>query len=822
MFQTGDSSRHVPGTPDPCAVCGEAAAFRCSSCKAVRYCSRKCQGQHWKAHKLECRRLEDDVQRTGTAPVGTSSTGRQQTGERAQEEEGPAVLDVPNARRRVLGIRALAEAHRRDADAEQQRGASGGGLGTAPAARGAPCGAPLPPSAPRAAGTGSVFRLNFDRTPRGPVMPAQEGVAAAAAATTAEAEAAPAPPRDKGWYSEWGWLPPEMLQLAMARMGGPELAAISGVCTAWRAASAQTSLWRALLVSEGLQPAGGGGAEAGNVRSAVGLRGLRNMRSRSMQGAAATLKAQYGVWYGLQSAWKEGRYASHTVRVHSHNVECLRLVDDSPWGALLLSASWDGSLAVFKRPECTRMHHYSGHTGWITGMDVQHGWKADGSGLLVITGGTDSRLAAWDLEAPGDEPLVEMFHALGGVTCCAFVAGAQAQGSLHRAMDRISSSLDPLPSTSSCEGETGRTRGSAGIAASGSDDGLGRVWDCANGSCLAVLSGHGGVLWGLRPLGGPRCTLVTSSRDGTARLWVLAGEDGGRLPLPAAEGGFVGLMPVAMCEGHSSAVLALDAPPPPCNGQLAPLFVTGSADGTCRVWSSTSGSCTAVLTGHSHGILAVKLASFRGLGASSQQAGGAQMGAAGKGEEGGDAVAPWHLVSGSHDHSIRVWDVRSGECLAVLSNHRNPVVALATFGNVLVSLAPGEGVLAYVYDSKSHRQQALRPGGAAGVATAREDGATNGSGRARRGALGRLRSAVAESRGGGGSDGFTVALSLLEGGALSFQAAVALDVSALALGSRTGEVLLLDYGDAKRRRRHGRGAMGAPTGRPPSGRRRNG
>lgn len=65
----------------------------------------QCQGQHWKAHKLECRRLEDDVQRTGTAPVGTSSTGRQQTGERAQEEEGPAVLDVPNARRRVLGIR---------------------------------------------------------------------------------------------------------------------------------------------------------------------------------------------------------------------------------------------------------------------------------------------------------------------------------------------------------------------------------------------------------------------------------------------------------------------------------------------------------------------------------------------------------------------------------------------------------------------------------------------------------------------------------------------------------------------------------------------
>ena len=38
-----------------CAVCGTAGATKCCGrCKAVVYCSRKCQRSHWKAHKKEC------------------------------------------------------------------------------------------------------------------------------------------------------------------------------------------------------------------------------------------------------------------------------------------------------------------------------------------------------------------------------------------------------------------------------------------------------------------------------------------------------------------------------------------------------------------------------------------------------------------------------------------------------------------------------------------------------------------------------------------------------------------------------------------------
>jgi hypothetical protein len=58
--QTTHGSRGVPN----CAFCNQPAQagmklFKCSACKSVRYCSKECQAQHWKAggHKQECKRL---------------------------------------------------------------------------------------------------------------------------------------------------------------------------------------------------------------------------------------------------------------------------------------------------------------------------------------------------------------------------------------------------------------------------------------------------------------------------------------------------------------------------------------------------------------------------------------------------------------------------------------------------------------------------------------------------------------------------------------------------------------------------------------------
>ena len=38
-----------------CGVCRKVSELRCSGCKLVYYCSKKCQNLHWKFHKIDCK-----------------------------------------------------------------------------------------------------------------------------------------------------------------------------------------------------------------------------------------------------------------------------------------------------------------------------------------------------------------------------------------------------------------------------------------------------------------------------------------------------------------------------------------------------------------------------------------------------------------------------------------------------------------------------------------------------------------------------------------------------------------------------------------------
>ena len=50
-FHRSCSSR---GAAITCVVCSQDGSKRCSTCKAVWYCSRKCQSAHWSEHKGAC------------------------------------------------------------------------------------------------------------------------------------------------------------------------------------------------------------------------------------------------------------------------------------------------------------------------------------------------------------------------------------------------------------------------------------------------------------------------------------------------------------------------------------------------------------------------------------------------------------------------------------------------------------------------------------------------------------------------------------------------------------------------------------------------
>ncbi|GAA6010411.1 hypothetical protein JCM11491_006310 [Sporobolomyces phaffii] len=97
------------------------------------------------------------------------------------------------------------------------------------------------------------------------------------------------------------------------------------------------------------------------------------------------------------------------------------------------------------------------------------------------------------------------------------------------------------------------------------------------------------------------------------------------------------------------------------------LFATGSADGTVKVWDAARGHCTHVLKGHGGVISAITF----------------DIASAGDGGKQGRAK----LVTGADDCKIRVWDLRTRECLHVLDGHNSVVRGLDVTkdGKTLVS-----------------------------------------------------------------------------------------------------------------------------------------
>jgi WD40 repeat protein len=221
------------------------------------------------------------------------------------------------------------------------------------------------------------------------------------------------------------------------------------------------------------------------------------------------------------------------------------------------------------------------------------------------------------------------------------------------------------------DGQGGAVRALAvlpdGRLASGSDDGIIRLWDLVSGAETGgKLDGHGGYVNALAVL--PDGRLASGSGDGIIRLWDLASGADTRLV------------------GHAGYVNALAVLP---DGRLA----SGSGDRTIRLWGLASrDEKPAILQGHRASVRALAVLSdgrfasgsddefvlFWDL-SSDAEPDRLPWGASVR------AIAPLaggQLALGSSDNTIRVWDTKSKTEEAVrLEGHRASVNALATLPN---------------------------------------------------------------------------------------------------------------------------------------------
>jgi hypothetical protein len=93
--------------------------------------------------------------------------------------------------------------------------------------------------------------------------------------------------------------------------------------------------------------------------------------------------------------------------------------------------------------------------------------------------------------------------------------------------------------------------------------------------------------------------------------------------------------------GHNGPVLAVAVAP---DGERV---VTGSDDGSAKIWNAATGTEVLTLTGHSAGVTAVAIS--------------------------GDGT---RIATGSYDQTTRLWDAATGKLLALLRGHTAPVYAL--------------------------------------------------------------------------------------------------------------------------------------------------
>lgn len=155
------------------------------------------------------------------------------------------------------------------------------------------------------------------------------------------------------------------------------------------------------------------------------------------------------------------------------------------------------------------------------------------------------------------------------------------------------------------------------------------------------------------------------------------------------------------------------------------------ADGTVKIWAAASGALIHTLKGHSTGILSIAAsafvqppdpttpvprrtaaqrapcappavsATFTSCAAAAQQFATRQPAQAASTSQGGSAgctltgaalaararVSPVYVVSGSADHSVRVWAVAAGRCVYCLRAHGAPVTSLRIVCNRVISIA---------------------------------------------------------------------------------------------------------------------------------------
>nr|VFK65593.1 MAG: WD40 repeat [Candidatus Kentron sp. UNK]VFK71584.1 MAG: WD40 repeat [Candidatus Kentron sp. UNK] len=201
-----------------------------------------------------------------------------------------------------------------------------------------------------------------------------------------------------------------------------------------------------------------------------------------------------------------------------------------------------------------------------------------------------------------------------------------------------------------------------------SDDKTIRIWDVETGALVRTLRGQMGE--------GPEGKLhagALAPTDGKGRRWLAVGGYPSRWGIRLMDLNASPDAPLRLLKGHDNVIHSLAFSP---DGKR---LLSGSGDGTARLWDVSLAVDTGISTSPSTGILARLNASISALLNTSMQTGGAMKilrGHAAPIYAVGFSPDGERLITGSLDHTLRLWD-GAGRLVKVLEGHTDKVQAAA-------------------------------------------------------------------------------------------------------------------------------------------------
>ncbi|MBW4467981.1 MAG: hypothetical protein KME07_21355 [Pegethrix bostrychoides GSE-TBD4-15B] len=401
----------------------------------------------------------------------------------------------------------------------------------------------------------------------------------------------------------------------------------------------------------------------------------------------------------------------------------IQTVTFSPDGKLLAASSGsDAEIRIWRVADGQELATFRGHTNWVCSL------KFSPDGKILASGSDDSTIRLWDIHQ--GQCLKVLTTETGGLRSIAFRTDNQTL---------ISGNVDCTVrlwdfQTGEClKTFAGHTQWVVTVdcnfngqfVASGSSDRTIRLWDTSSGECLRVLVGHTSSVLAVAFSPDNRI-LASSSHDGTIRFWdfqtgqclkLLGGQNktvwaiafspDGQALASCHDDGSLRLWNIQTGEclrafkGHTSFPSSIAFNP---DGQT---LASGSDDLSVRLWEIETGRCLRTFRGYTNSLSSIALSpannhssevfnQILAIGGSTPNIQLWNLQTETYKILSGHTRGIWAvayslngqmLASASDDKTVRLWDVRTGQCLNVLKGHSQWVlsVAFSPDGQILAS-----------------------------------------------------------------------------------------------------------------------------------------